>query len=276
MSNATIARVARISGDRALFISGNDSPDLAITVPRGRVCLLMRTHRTAIVLAVTGLLAGAGLLGARTGPRYADDVVTTRRVPDAGLQPEAVRDASGTLHLLYFGGDPSGGDLFYVRSSDDGATFTRPIQVNSQPGSAVARGTIRGGQLAIGANGRAHVTWNGSGKAKPEGQFFYARLNDRGTAFEPQRGLMQRSGTLDGGGSIAADENGNVYAVWHGNEARTGNDGEARRRVWVARSSDAGRTFDPEAPAWNEPTGACGCCGMRALSRGGALYVLYR
>jgi hypothetical protein len=238
----------------------------------------MRTHRTGAVLALTGLLTGAGLLAARTGAESVneDGIVTIRRVPNGGLQPEAARDASGTLHLLYFAGAPADGDLFYVRSSDEGATFTAPIQVNSQPGSAVAAGTIRGGQLAVGANGRVHVAWNGSAKALPKGQFFHARLNDGGTAFEPQRGLMQRSDTLDGGGSIAADENGNVYAVWHGNDARTGNDGEARRRVWVARSSDAGRTFDPEAPAWDAPTGACGCCGMRALSRGRALYVVYR
>lgn len=247
----------------------------------------MRNHRRSLVFAFTAVLIGAAFANPGPTTEAAEDLVAIRRVPDGGIQPEAVRDTSGTLHLVYYGGDPSAGDLFYVRSSDDGATFSAPIRVNSQPGSAIARGTIRGGQLAVGPNGRVHVVWNGSGKALPKGlsdpstgldgaQFLYARLNDAGTAFEPQRGLMQRSLTLDGGGSIAADGNGNVYAVWHGNEARTGNDGEGRRRVWIARSSNAGRTFDAETPAWNEPTGACACCGMRALSTGGSLYVLYR
>jgi hypothetical protein len=47
--------------------------------------------------------------------------------------------------------------------------------------------------------------------------------------------------------------------------------------MWVARSTDDGATFAPEAPAIAEPTGACGCCGTRALAddRGG-LYILYR
>lgn len=47
--------------------------------------------------------------------------------------------------------------------------------------------------------------------------------------------------------------------------------------MWVARSTDEGRTFSEEVPAWAEPTGACGCCSMRALADGkGSVYALYR
>lgn len=90
--------------------------------------------------------------------------VIVRRVPGAGIQPDAVRDTAGVIHLLYFAGEPAAGDLFYVRSTDDGGSFTPPLRVNSEPASAIATGTIRGGQLAIGRGGRAHVVWNGSGK----------------------------------------------------------------------------------------------------------------
>jgi hypothetical protein len=41
--------------------------------------------------------------------------------------------------------------------------------VNSQPESAIAAGTIRGAQLAIGKAGRVHVAWNGSQNAEPVG-----------------------------------------------------------------------------------------------------------
>jgi hypothetical protein len=41
-----------------------------------------------------------------------------------------------------------------------------PIRsVNGQEGSAIATGTIRGGHIALGKNGRVHVGWNGSHKA---------------------------------------------------------------------------------------------------------------
>jgi hypothetical protein len=92
------------------------------------------------------------------------------RVPHDGIQPQAVVEANGTIDLLYFSGDPKNGDLFFVRSKDHGNTFSAPLRVNSQAGSAFAIGTIRGGQMAIGANGRVHVAWNGSAIAVPVGR----------------------------------------------------------------------------------------------------------
>jgi hypothetical protein len=104
----------------------------------------------------------------------------------------------------------------------------------------------------------------------------YTRLDDGGAAFEPQRNLMTKTRILDGGGSVAADGEGNVYVVWHAAPSRGGRE-EADRAVWVARSSDGGATFAPERRANTKDTGACGCCGLRAFaSRSGALLTLYR
>ena len=64
--------------------------------------------------------------------------------------------------------------------------------------------------------------------------------------------------------------------AWHGHHPRR-TQGRAGRRIWIARSEDDGATFAAEEPAWRAPTGACACCGTRALvDRRGALYVLYR
>jgi hypothetical protein len=82
------------------------------------------------------------------------------RVPNGGIQPETVMDRSGTLHLLYYSGDPAGGNLYYVKSSDAGRTWSAPLHVNSEAATAIAAGTIRGGQIAVGRNGRIHVAWN--------------------------------------------------------------------------------------------------------------------
>ena len=214
-------------------------------------------------------------------------VVTLVRVPGNGIQPEAVVDRSGVLHVLYFSGEARAGNLFYVRSRDFGVTFSDPIRVNSQAGSAIATGTIRGGQLAVGRDGRIHVSWNGSDSAKPRGlvnpangqpsaPFLYARSNTDATAFEPQRNLTTRSYGVDGGGSIAADANGNVYTAWHSLPVG-GQNGEDHRLVWIARSTDDGATFAAEQPAWREPTGACGCCGVRMFAGpSNILYLLYR
>ena len=109
---------------------------------------------------------------------------------------QVVVEDRGILHLVYYAGDAHQGNLFYVRSPDGGATFSPAIRVNSQPGSAIAAGTIRGAQLAIGKAGRVHIAWNGSAQAEPAGPLnpdsgkpgapmLYSRLNDEGTPSSP-------------------------------------------------------------------------------------------
>lgn len=224
--------------------------------------------------------------------RNESDRVSLVRVPQGGLQPQAAMDDTGTLHLLYLTGDPGSGDIWYVQSADRGASFSKALRVNSQPGSAIATGTIRGAQLTLGEGGRVHVAWNGSQGAEPKGPLnpdsgkagtpmLYTRLANAGGSFEPQRNLMHDSFGLDGGGSIAADREGRVYVAWHGigeSEAKgTGREGEARRRVWLTRSEDDGRTFSNEAKAWAQATGTCGCCSLKVFAgRQGGITMLYR
>ncbi len=220
-----------------------------------------------------------------TGPAIpvaaATPVVEAVRVPDGGIQPQALVDAKGAIHLIAFRGDPAAGDLYYARRDPDGKGFGEPVRINRNPGGAIAVGTIRGGQLALGQDGTVHVAWNGSNKAVPKNAFgsnpmLYARSTDGGKSFEPERNLMTKTSALDGGGCLAADAKGNVLVAWH---ARTEDsaEGEDGRRVWVARSKDDGKAFAPEEPADDGSTGACGCCGMKALADGrGGVSLLFR
>lgn len=206
--------------------------------------------------------------------------IRLHRIPSGGIQPQVALDDKGTLHLVYYIGDGHRGSLFYVRSKDGGESFSSALPVN-RGGSAIAAGTIRGSQLALGKTGRVHVAWNGSNNVGPlnpdsgtrGAPMLYTRLNGTGRAFEPERNLMHHSFGLDGGGTIAADRSGNVYVMWHGigdSEAKgSGKEGEARRRVWVTKSEDDGQTFSSETAAWAQETGACGCCGMKAFAETG-------
>ena len=83
--------------------------------------------------------------------------VRIQRVPGGGLQPQALTDARGALHLVYLQGDPKACDVIYSRREAGKAEFSAPLRVNSQPGSAIAIGTIRGAQFALGKGGRVHV-----------------------------------------------------------------------------------------------------------------------
>ncbi len=239
--------------------------------------MIPRTILSALLLAA-GAVTGHALPPAKdASPRPA---VSLLRVPNGGIQPQAAVDGKGTIHLIYFKGEPGAGDVFYVRSAAGASKFSAPLRVNSVPGSVVAIGNVRGAHLALGKNGRAHVAWMGSRKAEPkapgkQSPMLYARLNDAGSAFEPQRNAIRAAVGLDGGGSVAADGAGNVYVVWHA--PSPGARGEGERRVWVARSSDEGRTFAEEKSSFADKVGACGCCGMRAFAdKTGALRVLFR
>jgi hypothetical protein len=245
------------------------------------------TRRQAALACTAALTSFA----AKKNPS-ASERIRIQRVPEGGFQPQTAMDERGTLHMVYYTGDPRQGNLLYVTSTDGGATFSPALPVNSQAGSAVAAGTIRGAQLALGKAGRVHVAWNGSMQAKPNGPInpdsgkpgmpmLYARLSESGKAFEQQRNLMHHSFGLDGGGSVAADAIGNVYVAWHGiSESATsgsGKEGEARRQVWMTKSSDNGGFFSTEQTAWTQATGACGCCGMKVFAgRQGNVFALYR
>jgi hypothetical protein len=207
--------------------------------------------------------------------------VEVLKAPDDGIQPQAVIDKAGVVHLVYFKGEPAAGDLFYTRIEPGKGAFAAPVRVNSQRGSAVAIGTIRGAHIALGRHGHVHIAWNGSNQAVPKNTFgsnpmLYSRSDSAGRAFEPQRNVMRRTSALDGGGSVAADWAGNVYVAWHGHSEDSAG-GELGRRIWTARSTDDGATFSAEEPALDKQTGACGCCGIRALADSqGRIYILYR
>jgi hypothetical protein len=243
---------------------------------------------TLIRSLLTAAVVLAGIAGLSSSTRWTSEDISVNvvRLPHGAMQPELVTDRAGTIHMVYLAGEPSAADVFYVRSADGGATFSPPVRVNSAAGSAVATGTIRGAQIALGRNGRVHVTWNGSNRAaqKPTADpaskragmpMLYSRLDPSKRAFEAQRNLMTQTTNLDGGGSITADPRGGVYVAWHANGLRGGD--EASRRVWIARSLDDGRTFEREAAISDPSTGVCGCCALRlAADRAGDLHVLYR
>jgi hypothetical protein len=224
-------------------------------------------------LIFVGLLLAIRSAGAGTTPARVEVV----RTPDGGIQPQAVVDPKGVIHLVYYKGDPGHGDLFYVRREPGREEFTSPIRVNSEPGSAIAMGTIRGGQIALGRGGVVHIAWNGSTPTfKDPAPMLYSRLTAGGSGFEPQRNLMKATTALDGGGTVAADDAGRVYVAWHG-RGRSDPEGESHRKLWIARSTDDGATFATERPAFAQATGACPCCGTKALvDAKGTAYVLYR
>lgn len=211
--------------------------------------------------------------------------VALLRTPNSGIQPQTAVDGKGTIHLIYYTGSPEGGDVFYVKRPFGKTEFSKPVRVNGRSGSVIAMGTIRGAQMALGRNGRVHVVWDGMGRGagsvsiggKEVRPLLYTRSNDEQTAFEPERNIITLAPGLDGGSSVAADSEGNVYVTWHAPRPGKSHEDEEDRAVFIARSREDGKTFETEKTALSERTGACACCGMRAFAdSSGAVYILFR
>ncbi|HEY6226474.1 MAG TPA: hypothetical protein VI282_05055 [Verrucomicrobiae bacterium] len=186
--------------------------------------------------------------------------VTVTKTPGEGAVPDAETAKDGSIHVAYVSGE----DVFYVVSTNAGKTFSAPLRVNSEPGTAHPANMFRGPDLAIGQNGRVHVIWyvNAYQRKLPPDQWgvFYAHL-------DPTRGGFSKAVNLNhkpsDNYSLAADEKGNVAAVWMAGA------------VFVNTSKNNGETFsDAERIDVADP---CECCASRAsFSPTGALMIDYR
>lgn len=249
---------------------------MSIAIPRPRLVVPARQAFGSLHTPFIGVFIG--LLSILPADARVTDVEVIR-LPDGAVQPQAAIDDEGVIHVVYLTGDPMAADVQYAHTTAGGLRLGDPARVNAQPGSAIAVGTIRGPHMALGKRGRVHVAWMGSGKSSPkapgkQAPMLYTRLGNDGS-FEPERNVITKYVGLDGGGSVAADPNGNVYVAWHAPDQKGGDEGT--RRVFVARSSDDGATFDPEQPLTGPRLGACACCGMRLMAPpGGAVVGLFR
>jgi hypothetical protein len=91
--------------------------------------------RTFFLLALSATAAlGAGA----TSSTEVRAKVEVLRVPNGGIQPEIAVDSAGVAHMVYLAGEPGAANVFYVRTTDGGKTFTPAVRVNGQDGSAIA------------------------------------------------------------------------------------------------------------------------------------------
>ncbi len=217
--------------------------------------------RIALVAAVLTSLQACTVLG--TSPE-----VSVLRAPADAKLPQVAIDDAGTLHLVYYIGSMSSGDLFHVSRAPEATEWSAPVQVNSQPHSVTGVGPIDGGQIAIGPDGLLHVAWFHNNPMR----FYYARSDGAG-GFEEQQVLsVKDEGGVESGATVAVDADGNVYVFWHADPVE-----DAQRRVYMAVSRDNGALFELPRAVSPEAEGACGCCGLRAITDDtGAVHVSYR
>src|SRR3954470_1474253 len=85
------------------------------------------TRRTAIGIAFA---FGVPSFGAKTRLELESSKrVRVKRLPSRGIQPQAVVDSAGALHVVYYSDDPRHGNLFYIRSTYGDSSRKRSKEV---------------------------------------------------------------------------------------------------------------------------------------------------
>jgi hypothetical protein len=179
-------------------------------------------------------------------------------LPQGVLVPDVLMDGAGVLHMVYGLGD----DAWYVRSDDNGRTFTSPVKVNTE-GKVTLKMGERGPKLALGRKGSIHVVWADQWSPGVKVYPRYSRSLDGGRTFEPPRALALLSG-IDGL-TVAADEVGNVVAFFHQVSPPQRQIPNAHH-LYLVRSTDNGATLGSEERLKVRGTDvlACSMCMMRA------------
>jgi hypothetical protein len=65
-----------------------------------------------------------------TAVAHTQAAVRVEKLPEPGLQPQAIATSDGTVHLIYLTGDAKSSDIIYRRRAGAGE-WSAPLRVNS-------------------------------------------------------------------------------------------------------------------------------------------------
>ncbi len=209
----------------------------------------MKTLSALVVFAIFAFI---------TPDSRAANPVNIIQAPAGSLVPDVVMDQNGILHMVY----AKDQNAYYIRSTDQGATFSLPVKVNSS-GTVEYNMGERGPKLSVGSDGTIHVAWMDHWSAGVNVHARYARSQDGGNTFEPPRSLSANPGV--DGVTVAADGSNHVVVFWH---IMVPVQTQVPQATWLhtARSADNGDSFtsDENVLISNHSGLACSMCMTRA------------
>jgi hypothetical protein len=134
-----------------------------------------------------------------------DSWETPRAISGTGaFWPSVSAGANGVN--VFWNTDPTSGDVFHARSTDNGATFS--TGVNLTPGTA---GYSRDPRTITDSQGRVHVVWYDSRRLGNAGDVFHMLSCDGGATWGPQVNVTTDDGIVDSEAPRLAEVNGTIY-----------------------------------------------------------------
>jgi hypothetical protein len=189
-------------------------------------------------------------------------------LPRVVLSPKHLTEVFILWQEIVFSGGSHGGEIFFARSRDGGASFNAPINLsNSTNGDGKGRinkdswhnGSL---DLAICPDGTVYAAWT-----EYDGPLWFSRSSDRGESFsKPMRIAGGGEAKPARGPAVAAGSKNSLYLAWTVGE-------EDSADIRVAKSTDKGRTFSE--PAIVAQTKGYSDAPKLAIDRKGTVHVVY-
>jgi hypothetical protein len=139
-------------------------------------------------------------------------------------------DAAGNIDVLWADSTPGNFDIFFSRSSDQGAIFSSPKNLSNSPTNSLHA------HIAVDATGGVYAVWQENVAADAGNKdIFFTRSSDSGATFSAPANLSNNFGN-SAKASLIVDATGAINVSWE--DATPGS-----TNIFFARSQDAGATF---------------------------------
>ena len=200
-------------------------------------------------------------------------------------EPAVASARDGSFYVAWVNHDAKQADVMLARFNDGGELQGAPVRVNRLAGAATA---WRGDQpsVAVAPDGAVHVLWTNRVDAgdKHGTDIYLSSSTDRGQSFATEVKVNDdKVPGAHGMHSLAVAGDGRIYAAWldernvHTPQPSTKGEGhhmESNRNLYLAYSTDGGRTFSANKKVASD---ACPCCKTAlTVSPDGTLYAGWR
>lgn len=228
--------------------------------------------------------AGCSHVAATREPAPPQPVQISASGVDAA-EPATATAADGTFYVAWVNHDAKQADVMLAHFNNKAEMQGAPVRVNRQPGAATA---WRGDQpsVAVAADGAVYVLWTARVDAgdKHGTDIYLSASTDRGQSFASEVKVNDdKVPGAHGMHSLAVAKDGRIYASWldernvqtpKPSTKAEGHHMESNRDLYVATSTDGGRSFSANRKVASE---ACPCCKTSlAVSADGTLYAGWR
>ena len=143
------------------------------------------------------------------GATFSAAIDVSNNPGDAG-DPQLATDANGNISIVWRENTPPdfNRDIYFVRSSDAGVTFSSPVNLSNNFGNSNAP------WLNLDAAGNINVSWEDT--TPGTSQILFTQSTDSGVTFSPAQNVSHDTGSATGV-QVGSDMNSNLNLIWTDN-----------------------------------------------------------